>query len=180
MRFLPVVHGVSARPCRGLVLPRGTVVLTGTPAGTAIEAPQGIDKLRLFLLGNLSTGRARLAYAAHCVRNRREMGFLSPGDIVDAHLGTTNSGVARWDAAGGQPVLVELPAVCRIPEGEDVLEAPRLVPSAVHMVEHPRWLDRLGALPPLASTFFVGRTAYIGRQALERNRTTVHVAFTPG
>ena len=95
-------------------------------------------------------------------------------------LGTTNSGVARWDDAAGQPVLVELPAVCRIPEGDDVLEAPRLVPSAVHMVEQPGWLDRLGAFPPLASTLFIGRTAYIGRQALERNRATVHPAFTPG
>lgn len=76
------------------VLPRGTLILTGTPSGTAIEAPQGVDKLRLFLLGNLSTERARLAYAEHCVRNRREMGFLSPGDVVDASV--DRLGRQRW------------------------------------------------------------------------------------
>jgi len=75
-------------------LPRGTLVLTGTPSGTAIEAPQGFDKLRLFLLGNLSTGRAREAYLEHCIRNRREMGFLSPGDVVDATI--ERLGRQRW------------------------------------------------------------------------------------
>jgi molecular chaperone DnaK (HSP70) len=95
-------------------------------------------------------------------------------------LGTTNSGIARWDPSAGQPVLVELPTVCRVPEGDDVLEAPRLVPSAVHMVERPRWQDRLGALPLVARSAFIGRQAWIGRQALERNRASVHAAFAPG
>jgi molecular chaperone DnaK (HSP70) len=95
-------------------------------------------------------------------------------------LGTTNSGVARWVEASGQAQLVDLPAICRLPEGDDPLEAPRMVPSAVHILEEPGLIDRLGAWRPLARRFFLGRAAFIGRQALDRNRTTVHPAFTPG
>ena len=95
-------------------------------------------------------------------------------------LGTTNSGVARWDEATGQAQLVDLPTVCRLPEGDDPLEAPRMVPSAVHMVETPGLFDRLGAWRPLARRFFIGRTALIGRQALERNVSSAHPAFAPG
>jgi len=95
-------------------------------------------------------------------------------------LGTTNSGVARWDEASGQAQLVELPGVCRLPEGDDPLEAPRMVPSAVHLLESPGLLDRLGAWHLVARRFFLGRAAFIGRQALERNRTAAHPAFAPG
>jgi molecular chaperone DnaK (HSP70) len=95
-------------------------------------------------------------------------------------LGTTNSGVACWNAETQEPHLVELPAVCRLPEGDDPLEAPRMIPSAVHLIETPGFLDRLGAWPAIARHFLVGRAAFIGRQALERNRTSAHHAFTPG
>jgi molecular chaperone DnaK (HSP70) len=97
-------------------------------------------------------------------------------------LGTTNSGVALWDDALGRPRLVELPAVCRKPASEDTedpLEAPRLVPSAVHFLEKLRPLDRLGSWPPLARRFFLGQRALIGRQALERNEGVVHPSFVP-
>jgi len=79
----------------GALLPRGSIVLTGTPHGTAIEAPSGMDATRLFLLGNLSRRGAKLAFAAHCVRNREAMGYLTPGDVVDAHI--TGLGRQRWD-----------------------------------------------------------------------------------
>ena len=93
-------------------------------------------------------------------------------------LGTTNSGIARCDDSG-QPQLVELPSVCRDPEREDPLEAPRMVPSAVHVLERPGLLDRLGSWPPLARHVFVGRRALIGRRALERNRDAARAAFVP-
>jgi molecular chaperone DnaK (HSP70) len=95
-------------------------------------------------------------------------------------LGTTNSGVARWDGATDQAQLVELPDVCRLADGNDPLEAPRMVPSAVHFLETPGVIDRLGAWPPIARRFLVGRVAFIGRQALERNRASVNPAFAPG
>jgi molecular chaperone DnaK (HSP70) len=94
-------------------------------------------------------------------------------------LGTTNSGVACWDETRGRPDLVELPAICRKTESRDPLEAPRLVPSAVHFVENPGWLDRLGGWPPLARHLFLGRRAFIGRAALERNDGVSHPSFVP-
>ncbi|HYG64775.1 MAG TPA: Hsp70 family protein [Thermoanaerobaculia bacterium] len=94
-------------------------------------------------------------------------------------LGTTNSGVAFWDDSLGKPRLVELPDVCRKIDANDPLEAPRLVPSAVHFLEKPGTLDRLGSWPPLARRFFIGRRALIGRQALERNDGVVHPSFVP-
>lgn len=94
-------------------------------------------------------------------------------------LGTTNSGVARWDESSVRPQLVELPAVCRKAEAQDPLEAPRLVPSAVHLLEQPGLLDRLGSWPPLARRSCIGRRALIGRPALERNEGVVHPSFVP-
>lgn len=94
-------------------------------------------------------------------------------------LGTTNSGVAYWDESLGRPRLVELPAICRKPAAEDPLEAPRLVPSAVHFLEKLGLMDRLGSWPPLARRFFLGRRALIGRPALERNEAVVHPSFVP-
>lgn len=94
-------------------------------------------------------------------------------------LGTTNSGVACWDESQGKPRLIELPAVCRKLDAQDPLEAPRLVPSAVHFLENLGALDRLGNWPPLARRFFLGRRALIGRPALERNDGVVHPSFVP-
>lgn len=94
-------------------------------------------------------------------------------------LGTTNSAIARWNHATGQASLVDLPEICRQPDGGEPLEAPRMIPSAVHFVESRGLADRLGAWRPLARHLFLGRTAYIGRQALDRNRSTHHPAFVP-
>jgi molecular chaperone DnaK len=94
-------------------------------------------------------------------------------------LGTTNSGIAKWDDASGQATLVELPDVCRLPDADDPLVAPRMVPSAVHVIEHPGVTDRIGALRPFARHAFIGRTAFIGRQAIDRNQATQHPAFVP-
>lgn len=94
-------------------------------------------------------------------------------------LGTTNSGLARFDEVAGQPRLVELPEVCRELSDEDPLEAPRMVPSAVHFLEETGFFDRLGGWPPLARTMFLGRRALIGRQALVENKDTIQPGFVP-
>jgi molecular chaperone DnaK (HSP70) len=90
-------------------------------------------------------------------------------------LGTTNSALARWDEATGQPQLVELAGVCRQPQGDEPLEAPRMVPTAVHL------LDRSGLLARVGEWVMPGhaRRALIGRLALERNRDAAHPAFVP-
>jgi hypothetical protein len=49
----------------------------------------------------------------------------------------------------------------------------------VDLVESPGLLDRLGAWPPVARRFCVGRQGFIGRPALERNQSIVRPAFVP-
>ena len=95
-------------------------------------------------------------------------------------LGTTNTGLARWDEASGEPQLVELPRICRKPRGDDRLEAPRLVPSVVELLPPSSLFDRLGTWPPLERHLLLGRTALIGRPALERNQGIADPAFVPG
>ena len=53
------------------------------------------------------------------------------------------------------------------------------MPSAVHLLEKPGLLDRLGSWPPLARRIFLGRRALIGRPALERNDGVAHPSFVP-
>lgn len=93
-------------------------------------------------------------------------------------LGTTNSGVARWDPDHARPELIELPGICREPGGTALLSAPRMVPSAVHALP----LDpkaRLGNWPFFRKNFFMGRQALIGRAALERNAAFPEPAYSP-
>lgn len=86
-------------------------------------------------------------------------------------LGTSNTGLARWDDESHRPRLLELPTICRKPEGADALEAPRLVPSATEVIP-PGSLGFWGKLarrPFFLSRVFWGQHAIIGRPALERN-----------
>lgn len=94
-------------------------------------------------------------------------------------LGTTNTGVARWDDAVGEPTLVELASICRQPAAVDPMQAPRMVPSAVQLVENPRLIDRLGAWPPLRRSMFLGRTAIIGQPAVDDNLGRSRPSFVP-
>lgn len=94
-------------------------------------------------------------------------------------LGTTNTGVARWDEASGRPRLLELPAICRQPGGEEHLEAPLLVPSVTQAVEHPDFWSKVGSWPLLSRRFSIGRQAHIGREALELNRGQPRPSFAP-
>lgn len=95
-------------------------------------------------------------------------------------LGTTNTGLARWNPEADRAELVVLPEICRDPDGDDPLQAPGVVPSATHMVEDSDVWARLGRLPFVSRRTFWGRHAYIGRSALERNISRIHPAFAPG
>ena len=92
-------------------------------------------------------------------------------------FGSTNTGVARWNSTEGRPRMVELPNVCRRPGGEDHLEAPTLVPSAVEAFESLDLWSRAGKWRPIAQRFFWGRYAFIGQRAVERNSDLPHPGY---
>jgi molecular chaperone DnaK (HSP70) len=94
-------------------------------------------------------------------------------------LGTTNTGVARWDDDAERPRLVELPRVCRRPGGEDHLQAPRMVPSAVELAAPRGVWARMLAGQVLGRVFLGGDGALIGRMALERSEGERRPGFVP-
>lgn len=94
-------------------------------------------------------------------------------------LGTTNTLLARWDRKQERPSVLELRSISRAPEREDPLEAPRVVPSAVDLVEHPSFWTRVGQWGPLARKVSWGKLAHIGRPAVERNQLHAHPSYVP-
>ncbi len=94
-------------------------------------------------------------------------------------LGTTNTGLARWDATAHRPRLLELPGICRKPEGRDDLEAPRLVPSATQIRDSLGFWDRVGSHPFLLRRALIGEHALIGRPALDANDASLQPGFAP-
>ena len=97
-------------------------------------------------------------------------------------LGTTNSGVATWDAAARKPKFLALDNICRRPplEGDfsDQLEAPRLVPSVVHLCEPAGFWGKLGKWP-IFRTRLWGQHGVIGRPALELNQGAPKPEYAP-
>ena len=89
-----IERGIAIERGGRSMLPAGSIVLTGTPVGTAIEAPTVWDRARLIVRGHFSPSRARRLFALHCERNRNPMGFLSPGDVVQASI--QYLGTQRW------------------------------------------------------------------------------------
>lgn len=94
-------------------------------------------------------------------------------------LGTTNSLLVRWDPASDRPRLLELPSVCRHSDAADPLEAPRVVPSAVHVLDDHSFWTRLGQRPLFARHLFLGKPALIGRPAMELNALRPRRNFVP-
>ncbi|MCA9539395.1 MAG: Hsp70 family protein [Myxococcales bacterium] len=105
--------------------------------------------------------------------------YNRPMDGWALDLGTTNTGLARWDADAERARLVELPNICRAPGREDPLEAPRLVPSATHLLPATDFWSRLGGSPFFLKRAFWGRLAEIGRPALELNQGWTQPSFAP-
>ena len=94
-------------------------------------------------------------------------------------LGTTNTGIARWNPSEERVMLKELTAICRKPGRNDPLEAPRLVPSATHVEEEPGFWAGVANWPMLRGRVFWGRFAHIGRPALEMNSAKITPNFAP-
>lgn len=97
-------------------------------------------------------------------------------------LGTTNSGIATWDAAARKPKFLALERICRQPpvsgDFADSLEAPRLIPSAVHLAEPAGFWGKLGRWPIFRRRLW-GSHGLIGRPALELNLGAPKPEFAP-
>jgi len=89
-----IARGVASSTSRGPILPAGSIVLTGTPGGTAMRAPSKRDEILLFVSGWFSKKRAVGGFLRHCLTNRKEMGYLSEGDVVESSI--QQLGRQRW------------------------------------------------------------------------------------
>lgn len=88
------VDGIDRPMQHDGLLPAGSIVLTGTPGGTAIKEPPLATKLGYFLRANLDLARARELAVADLTGHRSELGYLEPGDEVDQTVGLL--GRQRW------------------------------------------------------------------------------------
>lgn len=86
---------------------------------------------------------------------------------IDA--GTTHTSVARWESRELVPVMVHLPDICRLPHPQQRLDVRHAVPSEVFLLPGEDLATRMGRWPLLRRTLFLGREAFIGRQARERD-----------
>jgi 2-keto-4-pentenoate hydratase/2-oxohepta-3-ene-1,7-dioic acid hydratase in catechol pathway len=95
--------GVRRRIVPGNVLPAGSIILTGTPAGTAIKEPHLLEKLELFIGGGFSREGAARKYVKKQIEKAEDLGYLQVGDTVDQAI--TGLGRQVWavveDAALG-------------------------------------------------------------------------------
>ena len=87
------------------VLKAGSLILTGTPGGTAVRAPGALEKLALFATGGLTRQGAARRYLEKQLEQRAERGYLAPGDTVEAAavVAGGGSGLGRqlWRVADG-------------------------------------------------------------------------------
>lgn len=93
-------------------------------------------------------------------------------------LGTSNTGIARWDAAARRAEIVQLPHVARAPRPDRPLEPARMVPSMVELLP----LDlahKVGDWGWVRKNAFVGRQALIGCAAQASNEAWPKPSFTP-
>jgi 2-keto-4-pentenoate hydratase/2-oxohepta-3-ene-1,7-dioic acid hydratase in catechol pathway len=81
------------------IIPAGSLILTGTPGGTAIREPGLWQKARLFLRGGLSLDAARRLFVEDAEGNIDATAYLGRGDRVESWIQTL--GRQRW------PVVVE-------------------------------------------------------------------------
>jgi 2-keto-4-pentenoate hydratase/2-oxohepta-3-ene-1,7-dioic acid hydratase in catechol pathway len=86
------------------VVPAGSIVLTGTPGGTAVNAPDLLERLRLFVLGGFSVDGARARFVAENRGDAPRLGYLEPGERVDTRV--LGLGRQRWTVAPGLPDAV--------------------------------------------------------------------------
>jgi 2-keto-4-pentenoate hydratase/2-oxohepta-3-ene-1,7-dioic acid hydratase in catechol pathway len=76
------------------ILPAGSLLLTGTPGGTAIRSPRAADQVALVLRSLRYLRWPSEDYRRHLEDHRHAFGFLSPGDRVSGWI--TGLGRQEW------------------------------------------------------------------------------------
>lgn len=95
-------------------------------------------------------------------------------------LGTSNSGLARWNHQAERPEFVLLRDVCRNPQSEDPLEAPRLVASSSFLLEPNGIMAGNGLGAFIRKKTLWGEDTLIGRRADAENEHGLARAYIPG
>ncbi len=83
------------------VVPAGSIVLTGTPGGTAVQAPGLLERARLFVMGGFSVDGARARFVEENRGAVSGLGYLEPGERVDTRV--VGLGRQRWEVVEGLP-----------------------------------------------------------------------------
>lgn len=76
------------------IIPAGSVILTGTPGGTAIQAPGLLEKLALFVRGGFTFSGARQRMIKDSESHIEDSRYLEPGDYVETSI--SQLGQQRW------------------------------------------------------------------------------------
>ena len=97
-RYYPLALAAGGRA----VLPRGSIVLTGTPAGTALEAPEGRLSLLARALVRFQSPRTR--FLEDQVVARDAEGYLAESDVV---VGSIEELGTQWWPVSWQPAPAE-------------------------------------------------------------------------
>ena len=103
-RFLHTADGV---------IPAGSIILTGTPGGTAIREPRLVEKAGLFVRGGLSVQGARKAFIEELEQNIAGSPYLEVGDKVESWV--ESLGRQRWSVqadAERRPYGVDTSGAC--------------------------------------------------------------------
>ena len=64
------------------IIPAGSLILTGTPGGTAIQKPDLFDKIELFLQGGLNIQGAGEVFIKQSKSDSKALGYLQEDDIM--------------------------------------------------------------------------------------------------
>ena len=98
------------------IIPAGSLVLTGTPGGTAIQAPGLLGKLDLFVRGGFSLNGARRRMIEDSEAGIHDSRYLEPGDLVETSI--SQLGVQRWPVSREtelRPYGIDAPGDCNLP-----------------------------------------------------------------
>ncbi len=95
------------------VIPAGSIILTGTPGGTAIREPSLLEKAELFVRGGFSVEGARKTFIKDTEESIADSAYLEIGDKLESWV--ESLGRQRWSVAADparRPFGIETSGAC--------------------------------------------------------------------